>query len=414
MRFGFEILCILLVNHIILSFSRLQAIGAYLTTQPSKFTISLFSMLTFLAAQSENIAFAAGVANPQRPAMVRFVGRNQTGRFAVFDQGSETGFVIARDVCFYRADGHKVFCAPIVRTKLAAAAVTFKDNLKGDIVKGLYVWPQDLGEINLAALSESVASVTSSDAQDLLDEEDDPPEPELPPLLARRLQVHLAPTLFLPIWMNDLRFNAGARSAGTGKIWESGDTIRGSAIGFGMRYHLPKNGAGDSAFDFTYHFVAQNPVKDDFDLTDGSTNVQSSVWSHHCRFRWLRGATWMHDDASDLLLYTGFGYDLLMAKFSAGKTGGASGNLVSGTITGHGFEIPVVVAWQKYFGDWMVTTGVDMALPLGVFGVQSKGKLSYDENTGNADKSLGNAVDAVNVRRGWFSFALQFGLGAKF
>jgi hypothetical protein len=62
----------------------------------------------------------------------------------------------------------------------------------------------------------------------------------------------------------------------------------------------------------------------------------------------------------------------------------------------------------------MVTTGVDMALPLGVFGVQSKGKLSYDENTGNADKSLGNAVDAVNVRRGWFSFALQFGLGAKF
>jgi hypothetical protein len=46
--------------------------------------------------------------------------------------------------------------------------------------------------------------------------------------------------------------------------------------------------------------------------------------------------------------------------------------------------------------------------------VKARGTLHYSENVGNADKSLGGAIDALNVRRGWFSVALQFGLGAVF
>ena len=122
----------------------------------------------------------------------------------------------------------------------------------------------------------------------------------------------------------------------------------------------------------------------------------------------------MHRDDSDLLLYTGFGYDYLKAKFLSQKTGAASGELVQGQITGHGLEIPLIVTWQKYFGRWLFSAGADMAMPLGVFGVTSSGSLSYDEQTADADKSFNGAVDAVNVRRGWFSLGLQFGLGASF
>lgn len=383
-----------------------------------KINVTLIPLLAMLAGSMYSPVFATGVPEPARAAQVEYIGQNRGGPFAVFNQGSDSGFVIGRDVCFYTADAKKITCAVIVRTKPQAAAVMLGSEEKAKVTKGHFVWPADLAPFDLSLTKSLVDTdtTTSTDVSELSEEDDaeDPPEPLLPPLLSRRIQLHLAPTLSLPIWMNDLRFNSGARAAGTGEIWESGDTIRGSVIGFGIRYHIPQFGAGDSAFDFTYHFVPQNPVKDDFDLTDGSVAVQSAVWSHHYRFRWLRGATWRHTDDSDLLLYTGFGYDILMAKFRSAKTGGSTDELVSGTITGHGLEIPVVVAWQKHFGDWMVTTGADMALPLGVFGVQSKGKLSYDENTADADKSLNSAIDAVNVRRGWFSLALQFGVGATF
>jgi len=55
-----------------------------------------------------------------------------------------------------------------------------------------------------------------------------------------------------------------------------------------------------------------------------------------------------------------------------------------------------------------------VAIPLYMGGVKARGTLHYSENVGNADKSLGGAIDALNVRRGWFSVALQFGLGAMF
>ena len=358
----------------------------------------------------------AGVADPQTPAIIAHMGKNKSGPYAVFNQGSKTGFVIGRDVCVYSKENVKLTCSVIVRTKLRAAAIILSEEDRAKIEKGQYVWPSDLGAFALQPkISDSAADAkAAADISALSQQEDDPPEPVLPPVLSRRVQIHLAPTYSLPIWMNDLRFNAGARASGAGEIWESGDTIKGSVVGLGARYHVPLNGNGDSAFDFTYHFVPQNPVKDDFDLTDASTSVQSAVWSHHYRFRWLRGATWRHAESSDLLLYTGFGYDFLTAKFLASKTGGSTSELVNGTITGHGFEIPVVIAWQKFLGGWMLTTGADMALPLGVYGVKTTGKLSYDEETAAADKSLNGAAEAVNVRRGWFSLALQFGIGAKF
>jgi hypothetical protein len=103
-----------------------------------------------------------------------------------------------------------------------------------------------------------------------------------------------------------------------------------------------------------------------------------------------------------------------MTKFESAKTGSSSEKLVSGSLTAHGLEIPLVVAYQLHFGGWMLTAGADMALPIYVGGVKAKGTLSYDENVGSANKSLNSAIEAIHVRRGWFSMALQFGLGAEF
>ncbi len=359
--------------------------------------------------------WAAGVANPDAAATIVYFGKNKLGPYGVFDQGSNNGFVIGRDVCIYSDTREKVFCAAIVRTKPRAAAIHFKPRIRAKLRIGFFVWPRDLGDPVFPKAEDAVADAKSAaDVSSISMEEDDPPEPILPPVLSSRWQIHLAPTYALPIWMNDLRFNPSARASGSGKIWDSGDTIKGSVVGFGARYHMPQNGRGDMAIDFTYHFVPQKPVKDDFDFTDTSVAVRSEVWSHHFRFRWLRGATWRHRDDSDLLLYTGVGYDLLRVKFRASKTGASSSELVSGQIIGHGLEIPVVVAWQKSLGDWMLTTGADMALPLGVFGEKLTGKLSYADDVADADKSLNGAAEAVNVRRGWFSFAAQFGIGRKF
>ncbi len=359
-------------------------------------------------------AWAAGVADPASAATIVYFGKNKKGPYAVFDQGSNSGFVIGRDVCLYSVERKKIDCTTVVRTKPRAAAIHLKPAIRAKLDVGFFVWPEDLGDPMFPKSEDALADAKSAaDVSSLSLEEDDPPEPILPPLLVARWQIHLAPTYALPVWMNDLRFDPSARAAGSGKIWDSGDTIKGSVVGFGARYHMPQNGRGDAAVDFTYHFVPQKPVKDDFDLTDTSVAVQSEVWSHHFRFRWLRGATWRHREDSDLLLYTGAGYDLVRVKFRSAKIGASTSELVRGEIWGHGLEIPVVVAWQKTMGDWMLTAGADMAMPLGVFGVKMTGKLGYSEDVADADKSLDSAADAVNVRRGWFSFAAQFGIGRK-
>lgn len=377
--------------------------------------VGLLQTIFLLQIPFSDEAFAGGVADPSAPAKIVSIRKNKKGPYLVIDQGSRTGFVIGRDVCFYTADNSKVSCASIVRTKPRASAAYISAEESAKLQQGYFVWPDDLGSLKLQPkVTDEPTDAGESDVNAIVEEEDDPPEPILPPMLKPRFHAHIAPIYALPIWMNDLRFSADARAAGSGEIWESGDTIKGSVVGFGFRYYRPLNGRGDSSFDFTYNFVPQRPVKDDFDATNSSVVVRSSVWSHHYRLRWMRGATWMHRDDSDLLLYTGFGYDYLKAKFLSQKTGAASGELVQGQITGHGLEIPLIVTWQKYFGRWLFSAGADMAMPLGVFGVKSTGSLSYDEQTAEADKSFNGAVDAVNVRRGWFSLGLQFGLGASF
>jgi hypothetical protein len=372
--------------------------------------LSKFWVLAVLVASCE--AFATGVADPKGPARVVHSNTNKIGFYAVFNQGANTGFVIGREICVYSVDRSKVLCSTIVRSKPTASAIQLTAEDKERIKKGYFGWPQDLGEpvISDDDLNRNVGKI-SRDAKELSQQEDDPPEPVLPPMLQNRWDVHLSPTYALPIWMNDLRFNAGARASGKGKIWESGDTIKGSAIGMGARIHQALAGRGDSAFDLTYHFVPQKPVRDDFDLTDGSVYVQSEVWSHQLRFRWLRGATWKHTDDSDLLMYTGFGYDFLYAKFKSSKVGSSNDELVSGRTLAHGFEIPVVMEYESTYGAWRWSVGMDLALPLGVYGKKMTAKLSYADDTADADKSLGAVEKALNIRRGWFSAALHCGIG---
>ena len=373
-------------------------------------TFCIAALVSIIASQ----AVADGVTDPTEPAKVVDVRRNKRGPYLVFNQGSRTGFVIGREVCFFDANNQKLGCASIVRTKPNAGAVYLSAEDGTKIKKGDYVWPLDMGTINLQPKLTGGQESSESDALTLLAQEEDPAELILPPLLRPRYQIHISPTYALPIWMNALRFNAGARAAGSGEIWESGDTIKGSVVGFGARYYRSLNGRGDSSLDFTYHFVPQRPIKDDFDPTNAGVSVKSSVWSHHYRLRWMRGATWRHDEFSDVLMYSGLGYDFMRAKFKSQTVGSTAGNLIDGSISAHALELPLILTWQKYFGNWLISAGADASLPMGVFGVQSDGNLSYDEETADADKSVGGAVDAINVRRGWFSLALQFGIGASF
>lgn len=357
-----------------------------------------------------------------------FIRNKPVRAYVILTQGSLTGFVIGRDVCFYNFEREKVGCATIIRTRASASAAVIEQNALANLKMDFLAWPEDLGDLPeppvvsdpkvaadaAAKAAADAAAKAAADAAALELAQEDPPEIILPPILPPRLQVHLMPSIALPIWMSDLRFNSAARITGSGDIWESGDTIKGSAIGFGGRYYMPKNGRGDSAIDLSYHFTPSRPVKDDFDVTDASTSIQSGVLSHHYRLRWLRGATWKHEDTSDVLLYTGLGYAYVKAKFISSKVGADTTEMVSGVITGHGLEIPLIVEYQKFYGNWMLSTGADMGVPVVVYSPKAKGKLTYSEDVSGADKSFQGAVDAVNVRRGWFSFCLQVGVGSKF
>jgi hypothetical protein len=371
-------------------------------------------MLSALFTWPYQVDASDGVVNPSAPAKVYAIRKNKRGPYVVFDQGSQTGFVIGRDVCFFDLDNQKKACANIVRTKPRAAAAYITPQDVQLLKPGFYVWPEDLGTIKIQPKISDDLGLADQDMESLISEEDDPPEIILPPLLRPRVQLHLSPTYSLPIWMSDLRFNSSARAAGQGEVWREGDTIRGSVAGFGLRYYIALPGRGDSSVDFTYHFVPQRPVKDNFDLTNANVAVKSAVWSHHYRLRWMKGATWRHTESSDLLLYAGLGYDFMQAKFRAEKTGTDSGGLIDGVIKAHAFELPLILTWQRFWGRSFVSAGADASLPLGVFGVTGSGSLSYDEETADADKSVDAAVNAINVRRGWFSLALQFGLGFVF
>ena len=389
------------------------------TLRSARYSVFYWYVLTIalwvaVSAFATPLNAGEGLVDPTSPARVFAVRKNKRGPYVVFDQGSKTGFVIARDVCFYDSDSQKVACASIVRTKPRAGAVYVTAEEAEKIKPGFFVWPQDLGSFKIQPKVSDTKGADEPDLELLIAEEDDPPAIILPPLLRPRLQFHISPTYALPIWLNDLRFNSAARASGTGEIWEPGDTIKGSVVGFGARYYKALPGRGDSSVDFTYHFVPQRPLKDDFDITNAAIAVKSMVWSHHYRLRWMRGATWKHGDLTDLLLYVGLGYDFMQAKFKSEKVGASVGSLVEGTINAHAVELPLIVTWQRYFGRWLFSAGADASLPLGVFGVDASGNLNYDEETAEADKSFDGAVDAVNVRRGWFALALQFGLGVTF
>ena len=378
-----------------------------------RFLTRIILVLTIAWTPFGQAAWASGVVNPAAPARIVHSNTNKRGFYAVFNQGSNTGYVIGREVCLYAPTRARILCSTIIRAKPRAAAIQLTQDDRGRVKNGFFVWPEDLGEpvITDDSLTRQEPG-TAADVKELsMQEEDDPPEPVLPPVLVNRWELYIAPSYALPVWMNDLRFNAGARASGTGKIWESGDTIKGSFVGIGGRYHKALAGNGDSALDLTYHFIPQKPVSDDFDLTDGSVAIQSQVWAHQARVRWLRGATWRHKDESDLLLYTGIGYDLLYAKFKSVKTGAATDELVSGATSAHSFEIPVVVSYEVGWGAWRLSSGLDLALPLGVYGRKTTGKLSYSDDTADADKSLGAVEKAINIRRGWFAASLHCGIG---
>lgn len=379
------------------------------------------------SASAEEKQPLKGVQNPKIPAQIMYLRHKPVRPYVILDQGSLSGFVIGRDVCFYNLKRVKISCGSIVRTKSGASAVIVEIDKMRALAENFLAWPADLGaippapavidpaaEAAAAALAAAAAVKAAEDAAELTLAEEDPPEVILPPILVPRIQVHIIPSLALPIWMSDLRFNAAARISGSGDIWESGDTIKGSSFGIGTRYYMPKNGRGDSAVDFSYHFTPLRPVKDDLDVTDASTSIQTGVLSHHYRFRWLRGATWKHDDTSDVLLYSGVGYAFVKAKFNSSKVGNETTEMVSGVITAHGLEVPLIVEYQKFLGRFMLSAGADMGVPVGVFKVKHTGKLTYSEDVGTADKSLQGAVDAVKVRRGWFSLCLQLGVGARF
>lgn len=337
-----------------------------------------------------------------RVAVVRHVGESSRGPFVVIDGGHARGYAIGVDVCFYDDHDHETTCGTVERASPKAAGIRIERNLMSLIRVGDRVWFKGAG-----ALPPRGASETSdqNEINKMLKEE----EAE-PPLLSRRwfADYSLAPSL--PISVNALKFDAAARASGNGTVWSAGAVQRFSPVGFVSGVQFPRSGTTMQQIFVGYQFLPQSPVVSDYDLTDSSQTVTSNVSGHFYRLGIQIGESFMHTDSSDLIIAGGIDLGYMTHKFSAILTSGSS--LASGNMRHFLISAPISTWWELHLGVWALRTGLDITIPMLLFGEKATGTIDYSEETG-ARKDMTAALSAINPRKS-LGVALRLGIGTSF
>ena len=355
--------------------------------------------------------------------VVRHVGRNSEGPYAVIDTGSSDHYTIGLDVCFFDENSRVTACGTIIRTKPRAAGVQIGADDAAVVKEGQRAYPKGLGPKKEAPAKPIVRHNDDPEPNDYVESEhsqddDDPfsdeaPEAPEPPLLRKRWSIEPVYALMLPIQANELKFNSNARASGKGTVWMSGKAIKSAPIGFTAAYHLPREGIWEHAFSIGYNFTPQSAVQSDYDLTDTTALTTSTTWQHTYRLDWRLAATVVHTDGFDVM--AGAGLELAMAttKFTSTYTSSsASGDLAKGSISSRVLSIPVSVWYEKHMNGWNFLAGIDVGVPVKQQGKKAKGDVTYSEDTGTATKDIDAVSDAVNQHKAK-ACSLHFGLGAN-
>lgn len=349
----------------------------------------------------EPIAKAKGPVK-HKVASVRHVGESNRGSFVVIDSGQIRGYVIGLEVCFYDDHGGETTCGTIERSSPRAAGIRIERNRLSLIRIGDRVWNKAWGPVPPKG---SIDPNDQNDVNKMLRDEE-----MIPPVLDRRWFADYSFAPSLPMAVNTLKFDAASRASGNGTVWSAGAVQRLSPVGFVTGVEFPKSGDTMQEVFFGYQFLPQSPVVSDYDLTDGSQTVQSSVTGHFYRIGMQIGQTVIHAETSDLLIAGGIDLSYITHKFSASLSGGST--LASGKMQHYLLSAPISMWWEKHLGKLDFRTGIDVAIPMVLFGQKVTGSVDYNEDTA-ARKDMTAVTSAIDPRKS-LGAAIRIGVGGKF
>jgi hypothetical protein len=368
-------------------------------------TIKSPKFLSFIVIGMMVLPLAStAMGKPKRVALVRHVGSSGKGDYAVVDSGSKSGYVVGLDICFYDTEDRERGCGVIEHTNSKAAGIRLKKGTADSVTEGQRAWHMKWGPLpSLDGLEE----VDHSSAVDAL-VQDEQEEPEDPPELKRRLSVSYLVAPKVPVTVRGLGFNATARSSGSGSVWASGEESTKSLMGLGVGLHWPKPGPWETLYGFAYHFVSQNQLKTDYDLTDG-TYVESGVTGHFYRFHVLKGYALWKNESLQWMVH--LGGELLVANYRFSATHKDSSSLAQGTMVATCFDLPIGTSVTWKIGGWTFLNGFEVLPPL-FMRAQTSGVVGYQEST-SASKDIPDIHDALDPKKK-IGFVVKIGLAGEF
>lgn len=352
------------------------------------------------------IGLAKAPKVPKKPAVVRHVGGGSRGPYVVIDGGSRRGYVIGADICLYNDLGQETGCGTIEQTNAKAAGIRLAKDKQNAVAEGNRAWSLAWGP--LPVLDGYAVEDAEDDVNNLVQEQQDE-TPKEPPLLRRRISYEYVVMPSLPVSANNLEFDAKARAANTGNVWVSGSELSRSLVGLSVNFRMPKPGAWDHGVSLGYNFMQQVPVSTDFDVTDSSQIVESSVSAHFYHLGYTRGYSLFHRETFDLMLGAGLEAWMVVHKFRADHSDTSSlalGSIYNGLLT-----LPVSVWTEWAMGGWQITSGIDVQMPLYMKGNRVSGQVGYSEDTA-ATKDLGSIGEAIAPKKR-MGYAIRLGFGGK-
>jgi len=364
-----------------------------------------FAIVFSLLLVSRNITAAETSKDyPKRPARVWHVGESPKGPYVVINRGSSQKYVIGTEVCLYDDRSQETGCGVIEQTNSTASGIRLPKDEKHLVVEGNRAWSLTWGPL---PQPDGYAVNDDSDTSALVEAEAQAVAEE-PSLLMRRISYQYVAGL-VPLTAKTLEFNAAARASGTGSVWRGGSVSQSSYVGFLVDFRLPNPGPWDTGYQIGYSFLHATPVVTDFDLTDASKTVESSVSGHFYRLGWSKGYGIITGDSLRWMVSGGADLWIVSHKFRADSSDGTS--LAGGAIYNGLLTLPVSTWTEVESGGWTWSFGLDFQVPIYMKGNRVTGVIGYNENT-TAEKDIGSIGEAVDVKKS-FGVLLKIGLGAK-
>lgn len=235
-----------------------------------------------------------------RDLRVMHLGQNMRGAYAVVNGGEAEGILIGTELCFLADDGSEAACQTVVRVKNHACAVQLTQEQRARIKAGTSVYkrgerptsttnapadPSTDEGAGPAASTDDTEIESKVDAADLKGEVEKLPAAKVvePAWRPRRISADFVYFGVAPLTYSLASYDADARLGG-GNVWTQADELKSSPVGLALQYEWPLKGRWTVGLQVGYGFMPKLSKASDYDVTDPTQSVTSSIVGHLYRF----------------------------------------------------------------------------------------------------------------------------------